>query len=76
MRPELFDAKDWEHFLREFSSLPEQGLVGDPLLKRLEHAWAPLFDGRDEDTCRELYEEVMKVLLREGIAPSDWSALR
>ncbi|GGD45635.1 hypothetical protein [Pseudoxanthomonas indica] len=75
MRPDLFDADDWEHFLKGITSIREEALAGDKLLERLEHAWAPLFEGHDEDVCGEIYKEVMATLLREGVVPPDWSAL-
>jgi hypothetical protein len=75
MRPDLFDAEDWEHFLKGLPAIRNEDLIGDALLARLEHAWAPLFEGRDEKHCREIYDEVMAVLLREGVVPPDWSAL-
>lgn len=75
MRADLFNAEDWEHFLKGLPAIRDEGLVGDALLARLEHAWAPLFDGHDEELCREIYEEVTAALLREGVVPPDWSAL-
>ena len=75
MRPDLFDAENWEHFLKGLPAIREEGLEGDALLTRLENAWAPLFEGRGEELCREIYDEVTAVLLREGVVPPDWSAL-
>ena len=75
MRPEIYDAPAWEVFLKKLANIRAQGLVGDPLLEALELAWAPLFEGVDEQAAREVYAEVMFVVEREGIAAPDWDAL-
>jgi hypothetical protein len=75
MRPDLFDADDGEHFLKGLPAIRAEGLSCDDLLEHLERVWAPLFEGRDEEACSEIYKEVMAALLREGVVPPDWSAL-
>ena len=75
MRPDLFAVEDWERFLKELSAIRTDSLEGADLRNRLTRAWIPLLQEHLQDDRKEIYEDVMTVLIREGIAPPDWSAL-